>query len=145
MYSLLADGVLAFHVAVVLFVIGGLVLVLLGNAVGWTWVNGSLFRWLHLCAIAVVVAESWAGFTCPLTTLENVLRARSGTQGMGASFIEYWFQRVLFYEAPSWIFMLGYTLFGAAVAWAWTKYPPARLDLVLRCRRALSLNFKRRG
>ena len=35
-------------------------------------------RLAHLAAIAVVVAESWLGLTCPLTTLESWLRARAG-------------------------------------------------------------------
>lgn len=126
MYALLADLVLALHVGVVLFVVGGLILVLLGNQVGWGWVNGLVFRLLHLTAIAVVVAESWLGFVCPLTTLENALRAAAGIKSIGPSFIEYWFQRILFYQAPPWVFNLGYTVFGAAVVWAWVKYPPSR-------------------
>ena len=126
MYSLLADVVLAAHLALVLFVVGGLVLVLLGNALGWLWVNRWSFRLLHLGAIVIVVAESWLGIACPLTVLENALRAKAGFSAFGPSFIEYWFQRVLFYEAPSWVFTLSYTTFGAAVVWAWVKYPPSK-------------------
>ena len=126
MYSLLADLVLAFHFAIVLFVVGGLILVLVGNLVRWSWVNTLAFRLLHLSAIGIVVAESWLGITCPLTTLENWLRASAGQQGVGPSFVEYWFQRLLFYEAPPWVFVLLYSAFGAAVVWAWFRYPPSR-------------------
>ena len=126
MYALLADIVLALHLALVLFVVGGLVLVLLGNALGWLWVNGWSLRLLHLGAIVTVAAESWLGIACPLTVLENALRAKAGVSEFGPSFIEYWFQRVLFYEAPSWVFTLSYTAFGAAVVWAWVKYPPSK-------------------
>ena len=126
MYSLLADLVLALHLAVVLFVVGGLVLVVAGNIAGWTWVNTLTFRLLHLAAIGVVAAESWLGITCPLTILENWLRASAGQRGVGPSFVEYWFQRLLFYEAPPWVFVLLYTAFGAAVTWAWFRYPPSR-------------------
>jgi hypothetical protein len=126
MDALLADLVLALHVGIVAFVVGGLVLIVAGNRFGWAWVNGWQFRLLHLAAIAVVVAESWLGITCPLTTLENALRIRAGAGGMGPSFIGYWLQRVLYYDAPPWVFAVGYTLFGAAVVWAWVRYPPRR-------------------
>ena len=126
MYALLADLVLTVHVAVVLFVVGGLLLVVVGNQLRWRWVNSLIFRLLHLSAIGVVVAESWLGITCPLTTLENWLRGQSGQVGVGPSFIEYWFQRLLFYEAPTWVFVVAYSSFGAAVLWAWFKYPPSR-------------------
>lgn len=126
MYAMLADAVLVLHLAVVVFVVGGLLLVVAGNRAGWRWVNAPVFRVLHLAAIAVVVAESWLGWVCPLTTLENALRARAGVETMGPGFIEYWFRRILFHEAPAWVFILAYTLFGAAVVGAWVKYPPAR-------------------
>ena len=123
-YALLADAVLVLHAAVVLFVVGGLVLVLLGNWRGWPWVNRPWFRLAHLAAITVVVAESWLGLTCPLTTLEWWLRARAGMAPYETSFIAYWLQTLLFYEAPWWVFALAYTVFGALVAAAWWRFPP---------------------
>ena len=64
--------------AIVLFVVAGLVLVVAGNLRHWPWVNHLWFRLAHLAAIAVVVAESWFGMACPLTTLEMWLRAEAG-------------------------------------------------------------------
>jgi hypothetical protein len=124
---LLADVVLALHVGVVAFVVGGLVLVVAGNLRGWGWVNALWFRLAHLAAIAVVVAESWFGVVCPLTTLEMGLRARApGGTTYGGSFVGHWLQRLLYYDAPPWVFMLAYTLFGVAVAAAWWIFPPRR-------------------
>ena len=57
-FQLLADSVLVLHVAIVAFVVGGLVLIVLGNARHWRWVNTPLFRVSHLFAIAVVVVEA---------------------------------------------------------------------------------------
>ena len=38
-YQVLADAVLVLHFAVVAFVVGGLVLVVVGNLCHWRWVN----------------------------------------------------------------------------------------------------------
>jgi len=61
LYQLLADMVLVLHVAIVAFVVIGLVLIVAGNLRGWRWVNALWFRLAHLAAIAIVVAESWIG------------------------------------------------------------------------------------
>ncbi|QDF96697.1 hypothetical protein CJ010_09225 [Azoarcus sp. DD4] len=125
-YRLLADLVLAIHFALVLFVIGGLVAIVIGNRLSWPWVNRWSFRAAHLAAIAIVVLESWLGLACPLTTLEMWLRAQAGTAVHEQGFVAYWLQRLLFYEAPAWVFGLAYTVFGLLVAAAWWRFPPAR-------------------
>jgi polyferredoxin len=122
-----ADAVLVVHFATVLFVIGGLVLIVVGNRVGWRWVNALWFRLLHLATITIVVAEAWLGITCPLTTLELWLRAQADADiaaHQGSSFVGYWLQRLLFYAAPPWVFVLTYTVFGALVVAVWFRFPP---------------------
>ena len=116
--------VLVLHVALVLFVVCGLVFILVGNLRAWRGVNAWWFRLLHLAAIAVVVAEAWFRITCPLTALEVWLRASARTDTYSGSFIEHWVGRALYYEAPSWVFTLGYSLFGLLVAAAWWYFPP---------------------
>ena len=123
-YQLLADAVLLLHFGVVVFVVGGLAAVVIGNVRGLRWVNSLWFRLAHLAAIGVVVVQSLLGKLCPLTVLESWLRERAGESAYTTSFIEYWVQRVLFYEAPSWVFTLSYTIFGLLVVAAWWRYPP---------------------
>ena len=123
-YQLFADAVLSLHFAVVVFVVCGLVLIIAGNVRGWHWVNAPWFRVAHLGSIWVVVAEAWLGITCPLTTLEGWLRARAGAATYSVSFIEHWLQRLLFYRAPSWVFVLGYSVFGLLVLATWWYFPP---------------------
>lgn len=126
-FQLLADSVLALHVALVVFVVAGLALVVAGNLLHrWRWVNQLWFRLAHLAAIAVVVAESWFGIVCPLTTLEMWLRAQAGAARYSEGFIEHWLGRLLYYNAPPWFFIVVYTLFGLAVVAAWWYFPPAR-------------------
>src|SRR5512139_4030919 len=103
-FQLLADAVLTLHAALVLFVVGGLVIVVVGNLLKWQWVNLLWFRLAHLATIAVVAAEAWFGFVCPLTTLEMWLRAKAKVITYEGSFIEHWLQSLLFWEAPPWVF-----------------------------------------
>jgi polyferredoxin len=124
LYRLAADAVLITHVAVVMFVVAGLVLVIAGNVRGWSWVNGWWFRIAHVLAIAIVIAQAWLGVVCPLTTLENWLRAQGGGTAYGESFVAHWLQRLLFYDAPAWLFTAAYTVFGVAVIAAWWRFPP---------------------
>jgi hypothetical protein len=123
-YQLLADLVLIVHVGVVVFVIGGLLVVLVGNGRGWAWVNGLWFRLAHLAAIGVVAAQAWLGQWCALTTLESWLRVQAGGEAYRQSFIEHWLQRLIYFEAPLWVFTLAYTAFGLLVLLAWWRFPP---------------------
>jgi hypothetical protein len=126
MVSPLATVVLFLHLALVLFVVLGLPLIWVGNARGWRWVNAWWFRALHSLTMAVVVAQAWLGIECPLTTLENWLRAQSGARGYAGGFIEHWMRTLLFWSAPPWVFTALYTGFGALVAFTWWRFPPTR-------------------
>ena len=118
---MLADAILVLHLLFVLFVVGGLALILAGAAFRWSWIRARRFRLLHLGAILFVVAESLAGMTCPLTVWEDALR-RSGPQD--ASFIGRWVARLLYYDFPEWMFAAAYAVFALAVALAWHLVPP---------------------
>jgi polyferredoxin len=125
-YLLLADLVLFIHFAIVVFVVGGLVIIFAGNWCSWHWVNGWWFRLCHLSAIAVIVAQAWLGKLCPLTTLESWLRVRGGEVGYTDSFISHWLRNIIYYEAPLWVFTLIYTLLALLVLAAWWLFPPTR-------------------
>ena len=123
-YALSADLILILHVGFVLFVIGGLVLIVLGNLCHWRWVNHWWFRLGHLGAIVAVVAETWLGWVCPLTTLEQWLRTKAGDTSYSGGFIEHWLQQLLYYDAPPWVFLLAYSLFALLVLASWWFFPP---------------------
>lgn len=123
-----ADLVLVVHVAFVLFVIGGLVAVWVGDRAGWRFARGIGFRLVHLAAIALVVAESWLGIVCPLTALERGLRAGAGAPRLGEeeSFLGHALSRLLYYDAPEWFFTVAYSAFGLAVLASFWWRPPRR-------------------
>ena len=121
----LADLVLFLHVAIVVFIVGGLALIIAGGLCGWRWVRNPWFRIAHLVAIGVVAAQAWLGMLCPLTTLEMALRASAGEAVYTGGFIAHWVGALIYYHAPMWVFATAYTVFGLLVAAAWWIFRPA--------------------
>ena len=80
LYRLLANAVVSIHALFILFVV-------LGGFLAWRR------RWIaavHIpCAIWGVLIE-YRGWICPLTPLENALRAKAGQQGYSGGFIEHY-------------------------------------------------------
>ena len=122
----LADIVLVTHAVFVAFVVGALLFTVLGGYRGWAWTRNLWFRCVHLAAIGIVVAQSWLDVICPLTVIEMRLRARSGLETYEGSFIEHWLHRILYIDAPGWVFIACYTAFGLLVICAWVRFPPRR-------------------
>ena len=124
LYSFLADVVVVFHVAYVAFVMIGLGCILLGIPLRWRWVRNFWFRIVHLGTIGIVVVQALAGILCPLTTLENFLRARAGEATYPGSFIGHWAHEILFFDVPAAAFTPIYCLFGGAVLATLFLAPP---------------------
>jgi Protein of Unknown function (DUF2784) len=70
-YRVGADAVVVIHLLFICFVVGGVFL-----AWRWSWVV-----WVHIPAVIHGALVEFAGFTCPLTLLENDLRRRAGQAG----------------------------------------------------------------
>jgi hypothetical protein len=73
-----ADGVVLAHLAFILFVLAGGLLV-------WRWPR---LAWLHIPALIWGVAVQWMALICPLTPLENVLRRTAGEADYHGGFVE---------------------------------------------------------
>ena len=86
LYGFLADVVMLAHLAFVLFVIGGGLLVL-------KWPR---IAWLHLPAAAWGAMIEFAGWICPLTPLENRLLMQSGESGYEGDFIAHYLPAALY-------------------------------------------------
>ena len=119
---MLADVLLFIHLGLVLFITAGLPLIYIGAACRWAWVRRWRWRATHLAAIVFVAAEALLGIACPLTVWEDALRGHRPGTGM----IERWVDRLLYYDLPTWVFAVAYTLFAAMVAIAWVGVPPVK-------------------
>jgi hypothetical protein len=116
----IADVVLVFHFLVVVFIVGGLVLTWLGHFLKWPWIRNPYFRYLHVAAIAFVALEALFGYVCPLTVWEDALRGGARPE----SFIGRWVSKLLFYQAPEWVFTTLYVLWAAATLVTLRLVPP---------------------
>lgn len=76
-YGLLADLILLLHLVFVLFAVAG-------GALVWRWPR---LAWLHLPTVAWGVWIEFSHGICPLTPLENRLRASAGQSGYEGDFI----------------------------------------------------------
>jgi len=79
-YRLLADATVVVHGAFVLFVLFGGLLVL----------RRPRLAWLHIPAALWGAWIEFAGEVCPLTPLENWLRAQRGQAAYTTDFVERW-------------------------------------------------------
>ena len=76
----LADGVLVLHLAFIVFVLAGGLLVL-------RWPR---LAWVHVPAAIWGALIEFTGSVCPLTPLEVALRQQAGQSGYGGGFIEHY-------------------------------------------------------
>ena len=80
LYSVLAAAVVALHLAYILFVVSGGLLVLRRRS--WAW--------LHVPAVLWGALVEFTGWLCPLTPIENELRRLAGERGYESSFVEHY-------------------------------------------------------
>jgi len=85
-YRVLAEVVLVIHLAFVLFVV-------LGGLLVMRWPR---LAWLHVPAAIWGVLIEYSGWICPLTPLENSLRTKGGEAGYSGGFIEHYIQPTLY-------------------------------------------------
>jgi len=120
---LAADLLLVLHFAIAAFIVGGLPLVWIGAAAGWSWIANPWFRYVHLAAIAFVAAEALLGYACPLTMWEDLLRGGLRPE----SFVGRWAYRALYYRAPEWVFTTAYAAWTVATLVTLKLVPPKRI------------------
>jgi hypothetical protein len=123
---LIADIVVTVHLAFMLFVLLGQVLIVAGWLLRWEWVRNYWFRLIHLGSIAFVAAQAVLGIECPLTTWERHLRGGYLHDLENASAIGRFCNETLFYEPDRVIFPIIYVTFVLLVVLTWVVAPPRR-------------------
>ena len=88
-FRVAADCVVVAHLAFVVFVV-------LGGLLVFRWPRAP---WVHLPAAAWGVFIELGGGVCPLTPLENALRRLGGEAGYGGGFVEHYLLPVLYPQA----------------------------------------------
>lgn len=109
--AVLADLVVLLHLAFILFVMLGGLLVL----------RRRRLMWLHLPVVAWGAAIEFVGWICPLTPLENRLRAAAGEAGYSGGFIEHYLIPLIYptglTREVQWLLGALVLLVNAAVYW----------------------------
>ncbi|MFQ5990319.1 MAG: DUF2784 domain-containing protein [Candidatus Methylomirabilales bacterium] len=85
-YGVLADVVVLLHFAFVLFAVFG----------GFLVLRWKRCAWIHIPVVLWAALIEFTGWVCPLTPLENWLRAQGGATGYRSSFIEHYIFPVLY-------------------------------------------------
>ena len=85
-YRVLANLVVILHLAFIAFVVAGGVF-----AIRWRWV-----AFLHLPAVLWAIFIERTSGVCPLTPLENALRAEAGEAGYPGGFVEHYLIPVIY-------------------------------------------------
>ena len=120
---ILAEAILAAHLAIILFNLFGLIVVPLGAICGWRFVRVRWWRLLHLVSLAAVAAQAVFGRACFLTIWQAAL---TGATGSPTPLIVGWVNRVIYWPLPLWVFAALYLLvFGYALALLWLVPPAA--------------------
>lgn len=107
-YRLAADLTLLLHLLFIIFVLFGGLLV----------VRKRFWIWLHLPAMFWGLWVEWAGWSCPLTPLENHFRRLASAQQYSESFIEHYLVALIYPDqlTVSLQWLLGSLLLGVNLA-----------------------------
>ena len=120
---ILAEAILAAHVAIILFNVFGLVAVPLGAICGWRFVRVRWWRVVHLVLLGTVALQAVVGRACLLTLWQAAL---AGAAASPTPLIMGWVNRMIYWPLPIWVFAALYVVvFGYALALLWLV-PPTR-------------------
>lgn len=125
-YGLIADAIVAVHVAYVSYVVVGQLLIWLGLAMRWQWVRNPWFRWTHLIAIVIVGTEAILDIECPLTRWERHFRTLAGQTVSEESFLGRLLHDLIFVDWPLAVLSSLHVAFALVVVATFVLAPPRR-------------------
>jgi hypothetical protein len=120
MPAALGPLVLALHLAVIAFNVLGLVAILLGAKLGWSWSRIRWWRALHVMSWVVVAVQAALGRACFLTYWQDGLTGGGDEDPM----IMRWVNGLIYWDLPMWMFTALYLALLALVLVLWKLAPP---------------------
>lgn len=127
LYKILADIIVVMHFAWILFMLVGFMLTLIGF--WWkSFFDRWLFRTLHLCGIAYVGLLAFLKEYCPVTILENILRARYNPESTyPGSFIVYYIEKLVYPEVNPLVILIPTIIIAVFTVVVFIIRPPAKI------------------
>lgn len=142
LYRILSDFVVVLHFSWIVFMLLGFVLT------GWHFFHGYvlkrsseadrffdrwIFRTLHLLGIAFVAAQTLLGKYCPLTILENYLRAGYDPEAVyPGSFIIYYLERLVYPRVHPAVIVIPTIVLAVFTVVVFVVRPPEKIREVLQ-------------
>ena len=117
---IIADFILIIHFVIVTFITLGFFFIPIGYKFGWSLAYNKMLRAIHFALMGIITTESLIGLTCPLTTIEQILR----NDFYSKTFINYWISKVVYWDFPSLFFLIIYSICFFWTFLLWKVCPP---------------------
>ena len=120
MNMILSEIVLLLHFSIFLFMILSFILIPYGYFKKWEWVKNIYFRSIHLILMGIILIETILGFMCPLTILENFLRADKKIDNIFSKIIH----QIMYWDLTNYQFIILYLLSLSYIIFLWLYFRP---------------------
>ena len=122
MNMILSEIVLLLHFSIFLFMILSFILIPYGYYKNWEWVKNIYFRSIHLILMGIILIETILGFMCPLTILENFLRANKKIDNIFSKIIH----QIMYWDFTNYQFIILYLLSLSYIIFLWFFFRPSQ-------------------
>ena len=122
---ILSEIVLLLHFSIFLFMILSFILIPYGYYQNWEWVKNIYFRSIHLILMGIILIETILGFMCPLTILENFLRADKKIDNIFSKIIH----QIMYWDFTNYQFIILYLLSLSYIIFLWFSFRPSQKKL----------------
>ena len=120
MNIIFSEIVLLLHFSIFLFMIFSFILIPFGYFQKWEWVKNIYFRSIHLILMGFILIETILGFMCPLTILENFLRADQKVDNIFTEIIH----QIMYWDLTNYQFIILYFLSLSYIIFLWFYFRP---------------------
>ena len=121
---IIADIILLIHFLIIIFVVSLFIFIPVGYKFNWKFLKNKIIRVVHISLMTIVTIESLIGVHCPLTVLENKFRGVL----YHTSLISRILKEIVFWQFPSYFFLIAYILSLFLTIFLWWRYPPINKD-----------------